>query len=131
MFLIDTDIIIYSLKGDQRVLENLRSHAKSPKAISMISYAELLYGARNSNRIQENLAKVYRVRETFPILELGQDVMEVFAELKVNLRKEGTTVAEFDLLIAATALSYGYSIVTNNEKHFNKIPNLRIVNWSQ
>jgi tRNA(fMet)-specific endonuclease VapC len=46
MFLLDTDIVVYSLKGDPTVIDSFTRNAAAPKALSIISYAELLYGAR-------------------------------------------------------------------------------------
>lgn len=58
MYLLDTDTIIYSLKGNSAVVENLRFHAADPKAISVVTYGELIYGAEKSQQTPKNLAKV-------------------------------------------------------------------------
>ena len=58
-------------------------------------------------------------------------IIDTFAHLKSDLNAKGITVDEFDLLIGATALSMNYSIVTNNEKHFKKIPDLDVINWTK
>jgi len=131
MYLIDTDIIIYSLKGVTSVTKNFELHADAPKAISVISYGELVYGAHKSMQVSSNLAKVNRIKEIFPIIELSPSIMDCFGLLKAQLSKNGITVDDFDLLIGATAISYGYTIVTNNEKHFSKIPDLAFENWNQ
>ncbi|PCI69607.1 MAG: VapC toxin family PIN domain ribonuclease [Gammaproteobacteria bacterium] len=131
MYLIDTDIIIYSLKGVTSVTDNFESHANAPKAISVISYGELVYGAQKSMQVPSNLAKVNRIKEIFPIIDLSPSIMDCFGLLKAQLSKNGITVDDFDLLIGATAITYGYTIVTNNEKHFSKIPDLSIENWNQ
>lgn len=130
MFLIDTDILIYSLKGNPIVRQNLERFANAPKSISVISYGELMFGAAKSEQKIKNLAKVKRVRELFPIVELTPGIMDIFGELKADLQKSGTAVDDFDLLIAATALYLNYTLVTNNEKHFKKIPHLHFTNWS-
>jgi len=129
MYLIDTDTIIYSLKGIPSVVENFHSHSTAPKAISVISYGELIYGAEKSQNISKNLAKVHRLREIFPIIELSCSIMDTFGELKTGLVSKGITLNNFDLLIASTAITLGYSVVSNNEKHFNKIPELQLENW--
>lgn len=131
MFLIDTDIIIYSLKGVAPVVEQFKQHADAPKAISIITYAELIYGAHKSKHVNSNLAKVHRLKEIFPMIELSSAVMDCYGATKAQLSKQGITVDDFDLLIGVTALTYGYTLVTNNEKHFSKIPNLNLVNWNK
>lgn len=129
MYLIDTDIIIYSLKGVPEVVNSFRKYANEPKAISVITYGELVYGAEKSQFRINNLAKVHRVRELFPVAEVTPAIMDTFGELKADLSKDGIIIDDFDLIIAATALSMGYSIVTNNEKNFSRIPNLTLHNW--
>lgn len=131
MYLLDTDIIIYSLKGDPVVVENIKQHAADPKAVSVITYGELVFGAQWSQRVTENLAKVHRIKEIFPLVEITPSIMETFGAIKAELRKKGTPVDDFDLLIGATAVTMGYSIATNNEKHFKKIPGLSITNWTK
>jgi len=131
MYLLDTDIIIYSLKGDPVVVENIKQHAADPKAVSVITYGELVFGAQWSQRVTENLAKVHRIKEIFPLIEITPSIMETFGAIKAELRKTGTPVDDFDLLIGATAVTMGYSVVTNNEKHFKKISGLSITNWTK
>ena len=131
MFLLDTDILIYSLKGVPEVVENLRAHAKDPKALSVITYGELIYGAQKSEHVHENLAKVHRIKEIFPVIELTCLIMDTFGSLKAELNRKGSVVDDFDLIIGATALTMGYCIVTNNESHFRKIPEVKYTNWSK
>lgn len=129
--MIDTDILIYSLKGDPNVVEHLRRTAAEPKALSIISYGELFYGARKSIRQEENLAQVHRVGELFQVVEVSRVIVETFASLKARLEAEGQRLEDFDLLIAATALVLGYRLITNNERDFSRIPGLEIENWTR
>ena len=61
MFLLDTDTIIYSLKGNDSVVSNLKAHQRDPLKISVISLMELYYGAYKSEKTNANLAKVRRI----------------------------------------------------------------------
>jgi len=74
---------------------------------------------------------VYRLKEIFPLVDVTPVVMDIFGALKADLRKNGTPVDDFDLLIGATALTLGYRVVTNNERHYAKIPGLEVVNWAR
>jgi len=129
-YLIDTNIIIYSLKGNSVVQENFLKNENIPKAISVITYGELLFVAKKSQNYEKNLAIVYRIKELFPIIDIDKAIIETFSELKVNLQKIGSPIDDFDLLIASTALTMNSILVTNNEKHFNRIKGLKIENWS-
>ena len=131
MFLLDTDTLIYSLKGHHAVVENFRIHAGAPKAISVITYGELLYGANKSERIAQNLAKVQRLRELFPVIEVSCAIMETFGRIKADIGQKGLVVDDFDLIIGATAIVFGYCVVTNNVRHFGRIPGLAVANWSE
>ena len=131
MYLIDSDILIYSLKNNPVVRQNFKQKSSIPKAISVISYGELYYGAKKSEWVEKNLAIVRRISELFPIINTTKSIMETFADLKTKLQIKGEIIDDFDLIIAATALSHNYILVTNNEKHFSRIPSLQIENWTK
>ena len=131
MYLIDTDTVIYALKGDERVLKHFQETAAAPKALSVVTYGELLYGALKSRRRQENLAKVRRLQEIFPIVEATNAIMETYAAIKAEIETRGKPLDDFDLVIAATAISLGYRLVTNNERHFCRIGELKLENWTR
>jgi tRNA(fMet)-specific endonuclease VapC len=131
MYLIDSDILIYSLKNHPQVRTNFIEKAALPKSISVITYGELYYGAKKSKQRTKNIAVVRRIAELFPIINATKSIMETFADLKVGLQKEGSVIADFDLIIAATALSMNYILVSNNVKHFSRIPSLEFENWTQ
>jgi len=130
-YLIDTDIIIYSLKGNTVVQNQFSLNENIPKAISVITYGELLFGAKNSKNVETNLAIVYRIKELFPIIGIDKAVKETFSAVKVTIQKTGSPIDDMDLLIASTAMTLNYTLVTNNEKHFSKIKGLKIENWSR
>jgi tRNA(fMet)-specific endonuclease VapC len=131
MYLIDTDTIIFALKGVPAVVAGFERHRTAPMAISVVTYGELLYGAMKSARRHENLARVRRVAEIYPVIDVSRGVMDTFGALKADLEKKGKRIDDFDLVIASTALMLGYGVVTNNERHFRVIPGLRTENWSR
>ncbi len=131
MYLLDTDTLIYGLKNVAKVVENYKAKSEAPKSISVISYGELIYGAKRSGQPTRNLAVVRHVADIFPVIEVSRSIIEVFGELKAELGSKGHTVDDFDLVIAATAISYNYCLVTNNEKHFKMVPGLKLENWSK
>ena len=131
MYLIDTDILIYALRGDEQVMAQLERTASAPKAISVISYGELLYGARKSGRRDENLARARRLAEVIRVVEVSPAVMEAFGSLKARLEQDGRRLDDFDLVIAATAITIGYRLVTNNDRHFARIEGLHLENWAK
>ncbi len=131
MYLLDTDTIIYAVKGDRHVVRRFEQEVARPKAISVITYGELFFGAMRSSSRQANLAKVRRVAELFPVVEVSRAIMETFGSLKADLEHGGRRVDDFDLFIASTALVLNYALVTNTERHYRRIPGLRLENWAR
>lgn len=130
-YLIDTDIIIYSLKGHEQVNAWMYKNQNIPKHISVITYGELSYGARKSKSPEKNIATVHRIGELFPIIDINQGIIEVFGELKASLEKKDTRLDDMDLLIASSALYMNLTLVTNNKKHFSRIPGLTLEHWEE
>jgi tRNA(fMet)-specific endonuclease VapC len=128
-YLIDTDIIIFSLKNDKRINQWLLNNLEIPKFISVISYGELMYGARKSDHPNKNMATTNRIAGLFQILDINKGIIEVFGEIKAKLEIAGTRLEDFDLLIASTAIYMNLSLVTNNKKHFKRIDDLVIEDW--
>ena len=87
-------------------------------------------GANKSNHREKNLANVNRIAEIFPLLPITPAIMNTFGELKAYLSKSGKIITDMDLLIASTAITHNLILVTNNEKHFQRIEELEIENWA-
>lgn len=128
-YLIDTDIIIFALRGDKTVLAKFEENKYIPISISMITYAELVFGAKRSQNEQKNMIKVNHIREIYFIEELSIGVMEVFADIKAKMYAKALRIEDMDLFIAATAIYNDLTLVTNNTKHFEKVPYLKLTNW--
>ena len=128
-YLIDTDIIIFALRGDKTVLAKFEENKNIPISISMITYAELVFGAKRSQNERTNMLKVNRIREIYPVEELNIGIMELFADIKANMYSKAKRIEDMDLFIAATAIYNDLTLVTNNTKHFKNIPLLKLENW--
>ena len=129
MFLLDTDTIIYILKGNPVAEKNLRRYYHDPIKLCIITLMELYYGAYKSHKVVSNLAKVKTLENTFEILPLGQEMVEIFGEQKSRLEKIGAPLDDFDLILGCCALSHNLILVTNNTKHFKKMEGLKVANW--
>jgi len=55
-------------------------------------------------------------KRNFPVIKLSCSIMDTFGSLKAELSRNGEVVDDFDLIIAATDITMGYSVVSNNEK---------------
>jgi len=131
MYLLDTDTIIYILKGNRVVENNLQRHYHDPIKISVITLMELYYGAYKSQKVTSNLAKIKTLQNSLEIIPLGQEIGEIFGIQKANLEKRGTSLDDFDLILGCSALAHNLTLVTNNSKHFKKIEGLKLTNWTE
>ena len=131
MYLLDADIIIYALKGDETVKKNLQDRLQDPISISAITLMELYYGAYKSKKVAANLAKVRMIEDSFDIVSTGRESAETCGNLKAALEASGTRLDVFDLAIAACALAHNLTLVTNNTRHFRRVQGLKLTNWSR
>lgn len=128
-YLIDTNILIYRLKNMGNVNANFLAYQDEPMTVSVVSYGELVYGAQKSKSVEKNLKTVNEIKSIFPLADITSDVMDEFGKIKAYLQKIGKVADDMDLLIAATAIVNGMTLVTHNVKHFEHIPNLHLVDW--
>ncbi len=131
MFLLDTDTIIYNLKGNQAVKRNLQDHFDDPLKICVITLMELYFGAYRSKKTTGNLAKVRAIENGFEIIPVNSECAEIFGMLKASLKKSGLSLDDFDLIIASCAMTNNLTLVTNNIKHFRRIDGLKLTNWTE
>ena len=129
MYLLDTDTLVYSLKGNEDLRRNLESHLNDTMKLCVITLMELYFGAYKSERVAWNLARVRTLQNSFPVIAVEQEIAETFGMLKASLGRSGQPLDDFDLIIASCALAHNLTLVTNNVKHFKRITDLRITNW--
>lgn len=124
-YLLDTDVIINQLRGKKELDPQL---ARESLSISIITYGELLYGAEKSLKKERALALINEFISEFSIkiIYLNEKIMKLYARIKAELDTKGKRIDDFDLLIASSALSESLALVTENTKHFQRIPKLEI-----
>jgi tRNA(fMet)-specific endonuclease VapC len=96
MYLLDTDTIIYSLKGHSLVKKNLSEHIHDPIKISAVTLMELYYGAYKSQKVESNLAKIKTLENSMDVIQLGKESAELFGIFKAKLETRGTPLDDFD-----------------------------------
>ncbi|MEA2017612.1 MAG: PIN domain-containing protein [Campylobacterota bacterium] len=128
-FCIDSDTLIYFLKGEKEVIEQMSKVPIGNLYTTRINYTELLFGAYNSTRVDDNLNKILPFLENFKILEFDKKSAEIFAKIKAKLKKDGQIIADMDLMIASISISNNCNLISNNTKHFSRIKELKLNNW--
>lgn len=133
-YLLDTNIIIYLIKGAEPLTSNIQKYSPNEIAVSGFTEAELRFGIENSkdeNKLK-NESATNLILSLFTRLYHDERVSDRYGSTKAHMIKNKIYVPklEIDLFIAATALAYDLTLITNNKKDFSNIPNLSIDDWS-
>lgn len=128
-YLLDTNIVSDLVRNPQgKVAQHIRKVGETQVCTSIIVAAELRYGAakKGSPRLSAQLEAVLGALEVVPF-EAPADA--VYGLLRTRLERVGKPIGANDLLIGAQALALGYTVITDNEKEFARVEDLRRENW--
>ena len=130
--LLDTNICIYVIKRKPPVvLQRLARHALDEIAISSITVAELHFGVQKSQYPERNRRALEQFLLPLDVVAFDYAAAAIYGQIRATLERQGTPIGALDLLIAAHALSLGYTLVTNNEREFARVPGLKVENWAE
>ncbi len=128
--MLDTSICIYIIKQKPRsVLERFAAFPVGDLGISVITLAELEYGASKSSEPDRNREALEQFVSPLEIAVFDRLAASVYGRIRALLEKRGRPIGSMDLLIAAHALSLNVRLVTNNMREFKRVPGLRVENW--
>ena len=131
LYMLDTDIASYVMKGsDAQVAARLKTVAVSDVCISAITQSELMYGVEVSPRRTVDEARIGVLLGYIQVLDYLSDAAVDYAQIRAHLKFHGTMIGSNDLLIAAHARCLGLILVTNNTRGFERVPQLKIENWT-
>ena len=94
--------------------------------MSTITLCELYDGVYVSDYKEEHIEKLNRFLELVTVLDVNDKIARIFGKQRAELRKAGNLIDNFDLLIAATCLYYNLNLLTNNDRHFKRIRELKL-----
>jgi tRNA(fMet)-specific endonuclease VapC len=128
-YLLDTDSVSYALRGQGAVGVRIRACNPSDLRISAITLAELRYGAdRKRSRKLHGLIDTFAA--AIEVVSFDEVAATEFGRIGRILAERGTPIGEFDVLIAAHAVSLRCTLVTNNIRHFSRVPGLSFESWA-
>ncbi|MBI4840111.1 MAG: type II toxin-antitoxin system VapC family toxin [candidate division NC10 bacterium] len=128
--MLDTNICMYLIKQrPQSLLDRFRSFPLGDIGISVITLAELQYGASKSSRPKQNREALEQFLSPLELAAFDRQATVAYGHVRAALERKGRPIGAMDLLIAAHALSLGVRVVTNDEKEFRHVPGLRVENW--
>ena len=131
-YLLDTNICIYIMRRrPAQVFRRFRKEGPERVGISSVSAAELRFGMEKSQRTEENLAALDEFLYPLSMYDFGALETRVYGKLRAGLERRGTPIGSLDTLIAAHALSLGATLVTNNTREFERVPELRLEDWTR
>ena len=127
-FLLDTDSVSFALRGQGEVGDRIRAQKPSELCISAITLGERRYGAE-----RKGSARLHRLIDVFAgaveVIPFDDTAATEFGRIGHLLAERGTPIGEFDVLIAAHAVAMRCTLVTNNVRHFSRVPGLAVDNW--
>ena len=133
MYLLDTDVLSNLLKRapSMALISNLAAVPAESQYTSSITLGELLYGARRRGALADNLLAQIETRllPELPVLPFDASAARRYGEVRCELEQRGDPIGDADLRIAAIALARGLTVVTGNERHFRRVPDLSVENW--
>ncbi len=130
--LIDTDILSMFLRKQRKVVSKFKKYLREYDSIniSIITYYEIVSGLkyRDSRKYLDSFLDFARYNS---VLNLSIDSVDIAADTYDNLRKKGQLIDDIDILISGIAIANDLVLVTNNERHFQRIEGLQILNWAK
>lgn len=132
-YLFDTDILSNLMKKQPspNLLTKIKWLSPNLQCTSTITIGELYYGAfrlPNPSSIIERIEK-----EIFPslyeILPFDKESAKEYGRIRAHLEKQGESLSEPDLRIAAICLVNNTTLITGNIKHFKRIDGLKVEDW--
>lgn len=129
-YVLDTNICIYiQRQKPEKVLTRFQKLQPGDAAISVITWGELLYGAEKSKQRKSALHLLAEFKSFVPVLPIPENTGNTYGSIRAFLESKGTPIGNNDLWIAAHVKAAGLTLVTNNEREFQRVPGLKIQNW--
>lgn len=129
-YLIDTNICIYIMnRRPLGIINKFKQFEVGEIGVSAITVSELHYGVVKSKNPSLNKQRVEEFLTPLEIIPYDEIAANAYGDIRYQLEKSGETIGPLDMLIAAHALSNNFVLITNNEKEFRRVNNLKIENW--
>ncbi len=128
--MLDTDMCSYIIKERPiSVLQHFKTLDMNNVCISIVTYAELIYGVERSSSKRINHSVIKDFTRHLNVVKWDMNAADQYAVIRNELETNGTPIGSMDMMIAAHAKSMKSILVTNNQKHFTKVPRLKTENW--
>lgn len=125
----DTTVLIAIERSSLNIEKLIEGREDEPFGISAITVSELLHGVHRADSERRRLkreAYVERIIEFFPIYPFDLNAARIYARVWAHLAKKGISIGAHDLIIASTAISLGFSVLTSDIRDYGKIQGLKV-----
>ncbi|MBR3458635.1 MAG: type II toxin-antitoxin system VapC family toxin [Selenomonadaceae bacterium] len=131
MYLLDTNICIYAMKGKFPALaEKLLRIAPSEIFVSSVTVGELEYGAAKSKWGDRSRNVMNIFLSPYTVIPFDEKDARTFGKIRALLNRQGMPIGPYDLQIAAQGLSRNLTVITHNVGEFSRVPNLTVEDWT-
>ena len=131
IYLLDTNIVSYWMRGDEKLIHKIRSHKPSDLSICTVTLAEVYYGIEKSpvkKKARRN--KIERICSQLEVYPFDEPAARKYSRIRTQLEKDGMVISERDLQIASIAMANKLIAVTHNVKEFKRVVNLEVEDWA-
>ena len=130
MYLLDSNVCIHLLnERNTQIEENFRSHSPAEIYLCSIVKAELLYGARHSQRVSTNLQRLKLFFAPLESIPFDDRCAEEYGVIRATLAEQDKIIGPNDMISAAIARANDATLITHNTHEFTRIPGLRLEDW--
>lgn len=128
-YLLDTNIVIYTMKNRPEEVRQAFIQHQGQMAISTVTWGELMFGAERSANPEKNQADFESMAARLEVLDFDEKAAAHFGQIRAELYAQGKPIGPYDVMIAGHARAEGLILVTNNTKEFERVSGLRLDNW--
>ena len=129
-FLLDTNVVIYTMKNRPQQVRKQFIRYAGRMAISTVTLGELVFGAEHSQQVERNLSDIEAMTARLEVLPFDHKAAYHFGQIRAALYRVGHPIGPYDMMIAGQSRALGLVLVTNNLKEFQRIPGLMVENWA-
>ncbi|MDD7542231.1 MAG: type II toxin-antitoxin system VapC family toxin [Mobiluncus porci] len=131
-YFLDTNIIIYFINGKySEVARHFEQVPQTSIVIPSMVVGEIEYGACKSRDYAKTIELYRKFIDPFEVVPFSSSAVATYGEIRSDLEKRGETIGANDLVIAATVLGEGGTLVTHNTKEFSRVAGLTVADWTE
>ncbi len=130
-FLLDANVVISLLgRKSESLISRVLDCSEGEIAIPSIVSHELYFGAYKSQRVSFNLETIRLLLRDFDVLSLDEEDARQAGEVRAELKRSGTPIGPYEVLIAGQAKARDLVLISNNTREFKRVPDLRLEDWT-